>query len=149
MWANKFRPQKYMNPTILELRNKGFRITKIREAVVSILSSITKPITASEISSGIYKKDLSANKTTIYRELEFLRKQNMIDEVEFGDGKKRYEINNGHHHHIVCVDCGAVSDINFDVDLAQHEREISKQTDFKILEHTIEFFGLCKKCQSK
>ncbi len=117
--------------------------------MVLILKKTQKPITVQEISSGLLKKNISANKTTIYRELEFLLTQNIIDEIEFGDGKKRYELRSEkHHHHIVCIQCGKVEDIDFDVDLKTHEKEISKKTGFEIKEHNIEFFGLCQSCQS-
>lgn len=137
-----------MNPTITNLKNKGFRITKVRSAIISILRSAKKPISVQDIISFLYRKDLTANKTTIYRELEFLKNQNLVSEIDFGDGKKRYELDRGnHHHHIICVNCEAVSDIDFDVDLDSHEHDIAKKTGFKISQHSIEFFGLCKNCQ--
>ena len=137
-----------MNPTILEIRNKGFRITKIRNATVSILSSSTSPLSASDIIKNLYKRDLSANKTTIYRELDFLLIQKFIHEVDFGDGKKRYELNTGkHHHHIVCVNCGNVGDVDFDFAFKTQSEEIEINTGFKIKEHNVEFFGLCHNCQ--
>ncbi len=140
-----------MNPTVLELKNKGFRITKVRSAIVSIFEITQKPISVGEIMVFLYKKDLSVNKTTIYREVQFLLNQNLIHEIEFGDGKKRYELNTGqHHHHIVCVSCGNIEDIeDFDYVFKTSEEKIQAKTGFNIQEHNIEFFGLCKNCQDK
>ena|SRR3989344_8922401 len=138
-----------INPTITELKTKGFRITKVRNAIVNILSSNTNPLSVQEIIRLLYKKDLSANKTTVYRELNFLLKQKLISDIEFGDGKKRYELNTGlHHHHIVCISCGRVEDIeDFDYVFKTSEKKIQSKTGFNIMEHNIEFFGLCKTCQ--
>ena len=138
------------NLTIVgDLKKKGFRITKIRKSLLSILFSSNKPLSVGEIIISLLKKDISASKTTIYRELEFLGNEGIVRGIEFGDGKKRYEFDlNKHHHHIVCVSCGKIADIDFDVDLKKHEREISSKTGFKIKEHSIEFFGYCQKCQS-
>ena len=130
------------------MESTGYRITKVRRHIISILNSNKKPLSAKELLNLLLKKDLSPNKTTIYRELEFFKKQGLIREIEFGDRKKRYELETDrHHHHIVCVNCGRVEDFDFDVDLATHEMQIAKQTGFEIKEHSIEFFGLCKQCQ--
>jgi Fe2+ or Zn2+ uptake regulation protein len=135
--------------TILnDLRSQGFRITNIRKALVSVLSKSPQPLSVSQILSKFHKNDLTANKTTVYREIDFLKKLNIVREVEFGDGKKRYELLGAdHHHHIVCVKCANISDFDFDIDLKKHERSIEKQTGYMIMEHSIEFFGVCQNCQ--
>jgi Fe2+ or Zn2+ uptake regulation protein len=133
---------------VSDLKARGFRITAIRKAIIFALNSSREPISVASLLSRLLRNDLSANKTTIYREIEFLKQLNIVREIEFGDGKKRYELaTDKHHHHIVCVKCGKIEDFDFDVDLEEHEKLISKQTNFRILEHSIEFFGLCKKCQ--
>ena len=54
------------------------------------------------------------NKTTICRELDFLMGKGLIKEIEFGEGKKRYEIDSGsdHHHHLICLNCKKVEDVD-------------------------------------
>ena len=134
--------------TIQNLKNTGYRITKLRKAIFEILNFSKKPLSVPEIIKEIYKRDLSVNKTTVYRELKFLINANLVNEVDFGDGKKRYEIDEGrHHHHAVCVNCGAVEDIELKIDLSLDEKKIENETGFKVSQHTIELFGLCQKCQ--
>ncbi|HVZ12519.1 MAG TPA: Fur family transcriptional regulator [Patescibacteria group bacterium] len=139
-----------MNKNSIDLKNKGFRVTKIRDSILSILNSTQKPLSVSEIITNLYKKDLSANKTTIYRELDFLKCQNIVIEIEFGDGKKRYELKTkNHHHHIVCLSCGRVEDLDdFDFIFKTQEEKIQTNTKFTIEKHNIEFFGLCNTCQN-
>ncbi len=133
---------------INDLKEKGFRITKVRRTVLDILYSTTKPISVQNLLKNLLLKDISANKTTIYREIEFLKYNNLIKEVDFGDRVKRYEVFDiSHHHHIMCLTCGHIEDIDFDVDLTTHESDISQKTGFKIADHSIEFFGYCKTCQ--
>ncbi len=132
------------------LRTQGYKITKNRTAILEFLSSQKKPISAEEILEHILSEHHDVNKTTIYRELFFLLEHNFIKEVEFGDGKKRYEItiNRAHHHHIICVNCKKVEDIPLEKELDSQEKHIEEVTGFKLTSHMLEFFGLCKTCQN-
>ncbi len=131
-----------------DLKQKGFRITKIRKSILDIFQNNKHPLSASEIGKLLLKKDISANKTTIYRELDFLSEAKLVKDIDFGDGKKRYEaLTNKHHHHAVCVNCGAVEDIELNLDISKDEKNIKDTKGFKVLDHSIEIFGLCKKCQ--
>ena len=91
------------------------------------------------------------NKTTVYREIEFLVKQNIVKEIQFSERSKRYEIvMKDHHHHIVCKRCKQVEEISSDeleskLDLL--EKEIFKVKNFQGINHSLEFFGTCYKCQ--
>lgn len=131
------------------LRTQGHKITKNRTSILEYLSSKIEPISADMILEHIQNEHQSVNKTTIYRELFFLLEHNFIKEVEFGDGKKRYEIalNRPHHHHIICVHCGRVEDIPLERELENQEKMIENITKFKLTSHMLEFFGTCADCQ--
>lgn len=105
------------------------------------------PLAAPEILQALEKKKLAVNKTTVYRELDFLLEQDIAQEVEFGDKKKRYEISDKHHHHVVCVECKNVEDVDLQQDLDEAERKIAKQKGYTIINHSLEFFGLCANCK--
>lgn len=130
-----------------QLRTEGHRITPIRGRILELLSQSKAPVSAPDLIESFKSSGVNVNKTTIYRELEFLLQKQLVNEVEFGDGKKRYEIDNGHHHHIVCLNCGKVEDVSLDADLSIEEKKIEKETGFKIKSHSLEFFGYCKDCK--
>lgn len=89
---------------------------------------------------------LKVNKSTVYRQIEKLIEDGKVIEVDFGDGKKRYELRSSHHHHhLVCRKCSTIKDVVLDEKLII--KEFAKRTDFKVESHTLEFFGLCSKCQ--
>lgn len=131
------------------LRTQGHKITKNRTAILEFLSNQDKPIAADEILAHIQAEHQAVNKTTIYRELFFLLEHVFISEVEFGDGKKRYEIalNRPHHHHIICVNCKQVEDIPLDHEFESQEKLIEKTTGYKLTSHMLEFFGVCSRCK--
>lgn len=132
---------------IAKLKGEGHRITPIRTKILEIFDDLSSPISAPDLLDSIKSFNEGVNKTTIYRELDFLQSKNLITEVEFGDGKKRYELNDGHHHHLICINCKIVEDVDLKTDLSAEEKNIEKQTGFKIQNHSLEFFGLCKNCQ--
>jgi Fe2+ or Zn2+ uptake regulation protein len=111
----------------------------IKNKIVKLLERNKKPTTVVEILQKI-----PANKTTIYRELASFVKDGLINEIEFGDGKKRYEIVTDHHHHLICKYCGNVEDIEINEKILFNSLE---ETNFKVENHSIEFFGKCINCK--
>lgn len=133
---------------ISKLKQEGHRITPIRTRILEVLVTLKSPISAPDLLNFIRQTSEKVNKTTIYRELEFFKSKNLINEVEFGDGKKRYELNEGvHHHHLICTNCKRIEDIDLKTDLTREEKDIEQKTGFKIRHHSLEFFGYCRSCQ--
>jgi Fe2+ or Zn2+ uptake regulation protein len=129
------------------LKAKGYKMTKYREALLKLFYRIAYPISVPEIMARLAKDGLRPNKTTVYREMEVLTQEGIVVEIEFGDGKKRYErANLPHHHHLVCRVCHRVEDVEVDVDIEAVERRIGKKHGFGEVKHAIEFFGVCGNC---
>ncbi len=130
-----------VNEKIESLKSLGSRITPIRTKMIQLLVDSKKPVSVSEI-----LKLVKANKTTIYRELEFLMAQGLVNEIDFGDGKKRYESSHlDHHHHLVCTKCGEIDDVDLeDVEL---DTKAAMKSGYQIQKHSLEFFGMCPRCQ--
>lgn len=127
------------------LRKNGFRITPQRKQLLKVISE--NPLSAQEIFSILKKRRISIDLASVYRILDFFLHENLIKEVNFGDGKKRYEIakSGNHHHHIVCNNCGDIEDIELKLE-NQMIQEIVDKTSFKVADHSLEFYGLCQKC---
>lgn len=130
------------------LKKSGERITPIRRALLKNFCSYHKPQTTQELLAYLDKNGLSANKTTVYRQLEILEQSGIIQTVNFPDRTKRYELHSKeHHHHLICQNCNKVEDISLGNDLDKQEKKIWQKNKFKVSEHSLEFFGLCNKCQ--
>lgn len=131
------------------LKEKGYRFARIRKAILDLLVKSPHPLSSPDIQQLLSKKKIDANKTTVYRQLAFLKEQNLIRELQFKDNAKRYEIvTKNHHHHIVCVDCGHIEDVEAEKDLYYLEKKIAQEKKFKVENHSLEFFGICQKCQT-
>lgn len=130
-----------------DLKAKGFRLTNIRKKLVDIFATTKMPLSVQELIEKLEEQDITANKTTIYREIYFLMEQGMVAEIDFGDRRKRYEsAHTEHHHHLICLKCDSVKDITVTNDLKKEEERLAKKNNFKITNHSLEFFGFCSQC---
>lgn len=130
-----------------QLRAQGHRVTKTRQGVLKLLSEHQKPIAAADIGSLLEKRGITVNKTTVYREVEFLSREGYIEEVRFADGRRYYEISSEHHHHLVCVRCQGIDDVVLENEFLKEEECIERDIGFKVLNHSLEFFGVCARCR--
>ncbi len=137
-----------IDDTLRVLREKGYRITSTRKAVLETFVDEAKPISAEGLIKNLARKKLYPNKTTIYRELDTLRAGGFIKEVQLGLDRRVYEVTSlGHHHHLICTKCDCIEDIHMENDMIAYERNIMKKKSFKVFDHSLEFFGLCARCQ--
>lgn len=135
---------------LARMRAHGYKYTRVRELVIEQLTSHATPLGYLEINQYVAERYKTVNKTTIYRELNFLLGLKIIKELDFGDGKKRYELaDRPHHHHLICSRCKHVADIMLDENFQNKENEIFAKTKFIITSHVLEFFGLCASCQNQ
>lgn len=134
---------------LTRFKENGHRLTKVRKAMVTLFAKSPLPLSAEEIQRRIKVAQPEVNKTTIYREIVFLEETGTVQRIEFGDKVSRYELKDGgHHHHAVCNDCGRVEDVMAEGDVDKHEKVIARRTGFQVTSHSLEFFGVCAKCQS-
>ncbi|MBI5138779.1 MAG: transcriptional repressor [Candidatus Vogelbacteria bacterium] len=130
------------------LKDQGHKFTKVRKLVLDLLIKSPKPLSSPDIQKAFLARKMPVNKTTIYRELAFLKGQGVIRELQFGDNTMRYEVTpDNHHHHIVCINCDKIEDVILEKDLDMEEKAIAQIKNFKILNHSLEFYGICERCQ--
>lgn len=132
------------NQTFQQIQSLKLRLTPIRRKLIDLLDQSEKPISVGDILSKI-----NANKTTIYREINTLLFHDLLTVIDLGDGTKRYELSTkGHHHHLICIKCKSITELDLADDFTKEEALIASQTKFKVLRHALEFFGFCQNCHS-
>ncbi len=129
------------------VRQSGGRITKTRQAVLSIFLKADTPLSATHLLQALEKQKLTLNRTTIYRELDFLLAKNLIKEVKIARQPSLFELAVGHHHHLICTACQKIKTIAMEEVLAPQERQLARKEKFKVTGHSLEFYGLCDQCQ--
>jgi Fe2+ or Zn2+ uptake regulation protein len=137
------------NASLLEnLKESGCRITRIRRAVLDILSASRILLSADDLHRALAARGLKANKTTVYREFSFLKGRGIVHEIHFGDGTGRYRLcPDTNHHHVICLRCLRAEEVSVEGGLKETEADIGESKGFQVLHHTLEFFGLCPDCR--
>ncbi len=129
------------------LRQRSRKVTGPRQAILSVLRRSRRPLSAREIFDAL--GPASCNLATVYRSMHMLEGEGIVKRVDFGQGG-RFELleegDDGHHHHLVCVECAAVVELE---ECFPHEveRRIAVRNGFKKVTHRLEFFGVCPRCQ--
>ena len=130
------------------LRRQSRKITGPRAAILEILRAHPHPLTNREIFSEMPHG--GGDLATVYRSMHLLEKMGIVKRFYFGDGAARFELvkegDDGHHHHLICVKCARVVEIEECI-LREIEQRIAAQNGFKAVTHKLEFFGICPRCQ--
>lgn len=132
-----------------EYMQKG-RNTKQKQLIVSILKDADRPLSINEIYNKIINELPSIAKSTIYRNIDLLLDNNLIDKYYFNDNEVFYrykENRNEHTHFVICDECKNVYDLPT---CPIKEIEASMEAEgFIIKEHQIQITGICKNCVKK
>jgi len=83
---------------------------------------------------------------TVYRNLDMLKDQGLVMELDYGKHFSRFDGNPHPHYHVVCVKCGRVEDLKVPVK-GYLEEEVADVSGYEVIEHRLEFRGICPRCR--
>ena len=125
---------------------QGYRLTPQRMMILSAIEGGDGHISAEEIYAQVAAKYPHVNISTVYRTLELLKRLGLVTETDLGDGRLRYHpAEKGHHHHLVCTECGVVIDLDESV-LARLEDVLLHRYNFSADLKHMAIFGRCANC---
>ncbi|MES5811945.1 Fur family transcriptional regulator [Mammaliicoccus sciuri] len=136
-----------------QLHKASYKLTPQREATVRVLlENEANHLSAEDVYLKVKDKAPEIGLATVYRTLELLAELKVVDKINFGDGVARFDLRKEgakhFHHHMVCMECGAVDEIEEDL-LEDVERRVEKEFNFKILDHRLTFHGICHRCHEE
>ncbi len=142
-------------PALLErfrrfLRDHHQPVTRPRERVAELVLCSNDHLSVAQIRRALRESGGAVGLATIYRTLDLLVKSGLVRAQDFSQGFRRYEAMpaQAHHHHLICVRCGAVAEFT-------HERLermlpiIADEHGFQPERHRLEIYGVCRECQRK
>ena len=131
------------------LRQRGYRLTPQRRAVLNVIALSQNHLTAADIHQRVRQEHRGIGLVTIYRTLEILSGLGLLCEVHTGGNCRSYLLRRPahHHHHLICSGCGTVVDF-IGCDLGELEQKLSLENGFEIEGHLLEFFGRCHSCRN-
>lgn len=133
-----------------KLKDNGYKLTPQRQAIVDIfIECIGKHLTVEEVFDLVKVRKPEIGLATVYRTVVLMHEQDILTRLDLIDGTARYELKrddeNHTHHHLFCVKCSKVFEFMDDL-LDPLEEEIEKEYHFKILNHSLKFYGICNEC---
>ncbi|MGM9987040.1 MAG: Fur family transcriptional regulator [Bacillaceae bacterium] len=136
-----------------QLHAATYKLTPQREATVRVLLENEQDhLSAEDVYLLVKDKSPEIGLATVYRTLELLSELKVVDKINFGDGVSRYDLRGEgverFHHHLICVECGSVAEIQENL-LEDVEKIVESRFHFKVKDHRLTFHGVCEKCQSK
>lgn len=131
------------------MRDRGFRMTRQRQMVLSAMHTFRHPVTADEILRSLRASDFRTDIATVYRTLNFLEEFGLISAYNSGNGSRRYEHNGGDGSpHLICRECGQTSKISR-ADFRIAINSIAKTSGYSVHYASVIVQGLCPPCAKK
>ena len=125
---------------------KQQRNTLQKRIVSDVFCSMTNHPSAGMVYEAIQEKFPGISKATVYRLLAEAAEEGMIQRLKLIDVNDRFDITLGRHYHVVCRQCGAVSDIDIAFDDTKLTEQIENADGFLVEDCHLEFSGICKSC---
>lgn len=126
-----------------QLENSGHRYTQTRGIVLDAIAASPHGFSADEV----YSQVPQIGRATVYRTIKLLLQLGLLCKVALQNGTPRYSLaTSGHHHHVICIQCGAISDFsqcNLD-DLAPR---LAIALGREPVGHRLEVYTLCTDCE--
>jgi Fe2+ or Zn2+ uptake regulation protein len=123
------------------------RKSAARHRIQEVFKDSARPLSANEIRQRLEARGIVFNKTTIYREIETLKRIGAVKELFLRNDSAMYELSGTHHHHLQCVSCGDVRHVRLEETLEHEQRKMAAREGYTITDHSLEFFGVCAKCE--
>ena len=132
-----------------ELYDALSEATDIAETALELRSRLSNDLTPAALDQKVQPGHPNIGLATVYRTLETLAKLELICELHAGGNCRSYTIAApGHHHHLICAQCGEVVDFS-GYHLTELEERLCRETGFEIEGHLLEFIGRCQNCKAK
>jgi Fe2+ or Zn2+ uptake regulation protein len=127
-----------------QIREKGFRLTSQRMAILNVLHHSGGHLVRTEIYERIAP---ALTEPTVYRNLDFLVSHGLVRVTHVGNGRLEYELARHEHHHLVCRGCGAEIELA-DALMQSVFAPLEKSTGYRLTEKHITLTGICPNCQT-
>lgn len=130
------------------LKEKGYKVTPQRIAVYNILKNTKEHPSVDMLYSRLQPEYPTMSLATVYKSLEVFKELGLVQELNVGEDKFRYDSNVKQHPHIACIACGKVEDVDDEM-LFDLKEQVEKKTNYKLVNQQLYFFGYCPGCKAR
>ncbi|MFW2541617.1 Fur family transcriptional regulator [Primorskyibacter sp. 2E107] len=131
-----------MSDTILQrCRAKGLRMTGQRRTIAEVLETSRDHPDAEELHARAARVDPRISIATVYRTVKLFEESGILDKVDFGDGRARYEdAKRDHHDHLIDMTTGKVIEF-VDPEIEALQEKIARKLGYRLTGHRMELYG--------
>ena len=132
-----------MTDTILQrCEQKSLRMTSQRKIIAQVLEDTADHPDVEELYTRASKIDPTISIATVYRTVKLFDEAGILDKLEFGDGRARYEdAERDHHDHLIDMNSGSVIEF-VDSDIEKLQEKIANKLGYKLMGHKLELYGV-------
>ena len=132
-----------MTETIIaRCESRGLRMTGQRRTIAAVLEASDDHPHVEELYARASAIDANISLATVYRTVKLFEEVGILDRLEFGDGRARYEdADRDHHDHLIDISTGEV--IEFcDPEIEALQEKIAAKLGFSLKGHRLELYGV-------
>jgi len=121
---------------------KGMKMTGQRRVIAKVLSDAKDHPDVEEVYRRASEVDPKISIATVYRTVRLFEEAEIVERLDFGDGRARYEeASEEHHDHLIDVQSGKIIEFH-DEEIEELQRIIAERLGFKLVDHRMELFGV-------
>ena len=121
---------------------RGMKMTGQRRVIARVLSEADDHPDVEELYRRSMEADPKISIATVYRTVRLFEEAGLLDRLDFGDGRSRYEeTSENHHDHLIDVNSGNVIEFRDD-EVEQLQIKIAERYGFKLIDHRMELYGV-------
>jgi Fur family transcriptional regulator, ferric uptake regulator len=134
------------------IRKRGIRLTRQRRVILEVMDAAEQHLDVDQIFERAKKIDNDVHLVTVYRTIDLLKKQGLIDELDLLHlrGDRHYYESHGprDHIHVACLNCGKVREFESRL-YEQLKQQIARDFKMKVTLARTEVGGYCEECLAK
>jgi Fur family ferric uptake transcriptional regulator len=121
---------------------KGMKMTGQRRVIAKVLSDAKDHPDVEEVYRRSSEVDPKISIATVYRTVRLFEEAGIVERLDFGDGRARYEeASEDHHDHLIDVQSGKIIEFHDD-EIEELQRRIAEKLGFELVDHRMELFGV-------
>jgi len=121
---------------------KGLRMTGQRRTIAKVLQESDDHPDVEELYTRASSRDPKISIATVYRTVKLFEEAGILEKLEFGDGRARYEdAERDHHDHLIDMNSGEVIEF-VDPEIEALQEKIAKKLGYKLIGHRLELYGV-------
>ncbi|WP_298934788.1 Fur family transcriptional regulator [uncultured Ruegeria sp.] len=132
-----------MSDTIISrCEGKGLRMTGQRRTIAHVLEQSEDHPDVEELYTRASALDSGISIATVYRTVKLFEEAGILERLEFGDGRARYEdAERDHHDHLIDMQSGEVIEF-VDPEIEALQEKIAAKLGYKLIGHRLELYGV-------